>query len=40
MENRKNDMFAIMLNQPDATFEDMVMHGVTAGNTGIKDREY
>lgn len=40
MENRKNDMFAIMLNQPDATFEDMVMHGVTASNTGIKDREY
>ena len=40
MENRKNDMFAIMLNQPEATFEDMVMHGVTAGNTGLKDRDY
>ena len=40
MENKKNDMFAVMLNQPNATFEDMVMHGVTANNTGIKDRDY
>ena len=40
MDNRKNDMFAIMLNQPEATFEDMILHGVTADNTGIKDRDY
>lgn len=33
-------MFAVMLNQPDASFEDMIMHGVTADNTTIRDRDY
>ena len=40
MENKKNDMFAVMLNQPNASFEDMLLHGITADNTGIKDRDY
>jgi hypothetical protein len=40
MDNRKNDMFAVMLNQPDASFEDMIMHGITADNTTIRDRDY
>lgn len=40
MADKKNDMFAIMLNQPDATYEDMILHGVTANNTGLKDLDY
>lgn len=33
-------MFAVMLNQPNASFEDMIMHGVTADNTTIQDKDY
>ncbi len=40
MANKKNDMFAVMLNQPNATYEDMLLHGVTADNTGLKDADY
>ncbi len=40
MADKKNDMLAVMLNQPEATYEDMLLHGVTADNTGLKDKSY
>lgn len=38
--NKKNDMFAVLFYQPDASVNDLALNGITPDNTGIQDRDY